>query len=397
MTTQYDPSELDRMNKLDLRPLLQSDGWEEAASSCPSWLVVQRNGEKLLLPLKDGAYSTYTNQGDDSDRGTAVNYVLVHRLDDTPGAPSWKLLGEVRKHLRPFLTFAAPGAVTSTTFTKAVRDGESERPKLTQKQISDQWDWMRPATECTYAMFERGLSREILERYSSELGCDKYGNLTMLHLRPDAQGIGVMLCGYERRGPTTDQFGRFVTDGTRSLGRLGLHTNAKRMVVGESAIDCLSLAQMERSLRSETVYLSFGGNVTRTGMETLLHWHDQMAKWCRDDLFPVELAHDNDGDKEHGQTGEDFARMIAAELLCRPGPRREEMLAIRPMAEGLTVKQMVDMDTALFWALADIANIKRKLPPPIPYSKGKDGKAKDWNDVLRGLIEQRVKREQIAA
>lgn len=323
--------------------------------------------------------------------------MLVHRLDDTPGAPNWKLLGKVRGQLRPFLNIAAPEVITNTVFTRAVSDGESERPKLTRQQVAALWDKMRPATECAYAMVERGLSPEILEQYSSVLGCDRHGNLTLLHLRPDAQGIGVSECGWERRGLTTDQFGRFCTDGTRSLGRLGNHTMAERMVVGESAIDCLSLAQMEKTQRSGTVYLSFGGNVTRTGLETLLHWHDQMAMWCRNDLFPVELAHDNDGEKEKGKTGEDFARMIAATLLCRPGPRREEMLAIRPMAESLTKKQMVDMDTALFWALADIANIKRKLPPPIPYSKGKDGKAKDWNDVLRGLLEQRAKRRLIAA
>lgn len=390
-TTKPDRSELDRMNKLDLRPILDADGWEEADSSCASWLVVKRDGVKLILPFKNGAYSTYSNQGDDSDHGTAVNYVLVHRLGDSPGAPNWKLLGEVRKHLRPFLTIAAPGAVTSITFTKAVREGESERPKLSRQQVESSWNKMRPATECTYAM-ERGLSREILERYSSDLGCDEDGNLTLLHTRPDAQGIGVSECGWELRGPSTDR--RFSTAGTRSLGRLGNHTMAKRMVVGESAIDCLSLAQIEKAQRKDTVYLSFGGNVTRTGLETLLHWHDQMASWCRNDLFPVELAHDNDGEKEKGKTGEDFARMSAAELLCRPGPRREEMLAIRPMAESLTAKQMMDME--LFWDLADIANIRRKLPPPIPYSKGKDGKAKDWNDVLRGLIEQ-ARSRKIAA
>lgn len=394
MTSKPDRSELDRFNKLDLRPILQADGWEEADSSCTSWLVVQRDGDKLLLPLKDGAYSTYTNQSDDSDHGTAVNYVLVHRLDDTPGAPNWKLLHEVRVHLRPFLSITAPAEATKTTFIKAVSDGESERPKLTRQQVATLWDTMRPANECAYAMVERGLSREILERYSSVLGCDRHGNLTLLHLRPDAQGIGVSECGWERRGLTTDQFGRFNTDGTRSLGRLGNHTMAKRMVVGECAIDCLSLAQMEESQRSHTVYLSFGGNVTRTGLATLLHWHDQMAHWCNNEMFPVELAHDNDGYKEKGPNGEDFARMIAAELLSRPGPRREEMLSFYPMVEQMRPEQMVA--TVSFWELARVANVTRKLPPPIPYSKGKGGKAKDWNDVLRGLLEQADARQATA-
>jgi DNA primase len=106
----------------------------------------------------------------------------------------------------------------------------------------------------------RGLSRATLDRYRDQIRISDGGDLMFAHRKADGT-----ISGYEIKGPGTSMF---AEGGNKQVCALGRAETASRIVVCESAIDALSLAQLE-NCREDTVYVSTGGGFGSRTVERL--------------------------------------------------------------------------------------------------------------------------------
>lgn len=152
-------------------------------------------------------------------------------------------LGEARKLLRPLVY----GLET---------DPQPDRAVVAREQAEDHTEvrrqWRRGQTADGNAYLRgRGISDQTLSRFSDFVRTDRRGNALFAH--QDERGV----VGFERSGPDLPRALKFVKGGQKAGAVLGDAETAKRIVVVESGVDALSLAQSER--RSDTAYLSTGG------------------------------------------------------------------------------------------------------------------------------------------
>lgn len=259
--------ELERFKtELNLSDFAAARGYEiDRKESSRSSLVMRRGSDKIIIATDKDGHGIYFSVRDDADHGSIIDFLQRrHGLN----------LGQVRKELRPWLT--------ATPFSYRPPQGEIRKPEPTtrdRQQVVRAWLAMELAPDHPYLIRERGLSSRILvdPRFSGLVKIDKFGNAVFPH--HDEAGI----CGFELKNRN---FTGFSKGGVKGVWRSVNIEVARRIVIAESAIDCMSHAQLFPEL--EAAYVSIGGSMSGSQRELLC------ALFSRVGLVEIVIATDND-------------------------------------------------------------------------------------------------------
>ncbi|MBF0268781.1 MAG: relaxase/mobilization nuclease domain-containing protein [Alphaproteobacteria bacterium] len=238
-----DRQELEAMRRIDLIAMAQSLGYAvDKAESTQHSVKLRKDGEVLIAATaKDGTWS-YFNSQVSTDNGGVIQF-MQSRLG------SGANLGDVRRALRPHLAnvdAAAPPQAAQ----------ERKRDHTAARQ-----GWNMAKTIVPSYLLERGITEATLTAYArDQVREDGRGNVLFAH-RDQAGNV----LGFEVKGPN---WSGFAKGGQKTLAIFGTSDSRKsalRIVLTESGIDALSLAQMEG--RADTLYVSTGGGFGKRTLE----------------------------------------------------------------------------------------------------------------------------------
>jgi hypothetical protein len=240
----YD-SELDDLKaRVDCRTVLERAGWIQDVAQSAKNSAKYRNGIAQIIIVTHEGRGWFDPLND--QRGDVL--ALAQRV--------WGgNLGQVRKVLRPL-------AGDRPVFIPAERERLLVAP-LNAPQIWNMQKFLVPGSPAwCYLTEKRKLSAAIVKKANAAdlLREGIYGTVWALH-----RSNGGQPCGWEMRGP---RYKGFAKGGEKTLFWLGDLTEARRIVVTESAIDALSRAEIE-GCKEETVYVSTGGGFGPPTIEVL--------------------------------------------------------------------------------------------------------------------------------
>src|SRR3984957_1073589 len=262
--------ELERFKRLKLHEYAASLGYElDAQETSRRETVMRKAGDKISVRLDaDGHYVFYSFR-DEHDHGTILDFVMRRQ---------GKNFGEARKVLRAW----------TGTARVAVFQHLDEAPRGNRDAVAAEYKAMKELRWHEYLEQERKLPRSVLlsARFRGRIRVDARANAIFPH--EDEAG----LCGFEKRNRNFKGFG--------DLGEKGLWTsNAfpedRRLVIGESAIDCISYEVLFPGGR----YASIAGGLNPKQPDLIL----QACKSMAADSEVVSVTH---GDAE----GERYAEVI---------------------------------------------------------------------------------------
>jgi len=240
-------SELDKMKQINIADYATSKGYtlNKLKSSQHSLCYDHSNGDRLLIGQdpKSG-HSVYCSVRDDQDNGSIVDFVQKRQGLN---------LGQIRRELRPWI--GAPSQRPEYT--------PQPQPKPVQK---DRLQVQRGLATCDRVtqhkyLESRGIEQSTLKHFNSRVFADQRGNAIFPHY--DSDGV----CGLEIKN---EKFTGFSKSGEKGLWFAG-PKEPERIVVCESAIDCISHYQLKPS--KTTMYVSTGGKMSpaaKQSLETLL-------------------------------------------------------------------------------------------------------------------------------
>lgn len=238
-----DRLELEAMRRIDLIALAQNMGYVvDKQESTQHSTKLRKDGEVLIAaPAKDGTWS-YFNSQDSRDNGGTLQFVQ-NRLD------SGASLGDVRKALRTYLA-----NVDVSTPPQATQERERDHTAARQ-------GWNSAKSIVPAYLLDRGITETTLASYAyDQVREDKRGNTLFAH-RDQAGNV----LGFEVKGPGWSGYARGGQKTLASFGTSDARQSASRIVLTESGIDALSLAQQE--WRSDTLYVSTGGGFGRRTLD----------------------------------------------------------------------------------------------------------------------------------
>lgn len=206
-------------------------------SSKASTVMVDGQGDKLIIATAEDGHGIYFSVRDDADNGSIIDFVQ-HRQGLN--------LGQVRKELRAW----CPGSSSYCPTPEAARQPKPKPSSRDRTQVLAKWMQMQPAVDHPYLIDERKLTPETLAdpRFAGHVRIDGRGNAVFPHF--DRQG----LTGYELKN---EGFTGFANGGEKGLWYSTNRDHAPKIVVVESAIDALSHAQLSGD--QEAAYISVGG------------------------------------------------------------------------------------------------------------------------------------------
>lgn len=192
-------------------------------------------GEKIIICNTEGI-DIYRNERDLSEHGTIIDFVQ-NQLGLS--------LGHVRVELRKFIGSERVETMAPITIS-------ADTP-INRIKITSQWDAARLTTNNSY-LRSRGITFETM---AATCFVDTYrvmsGSGDILFPHRDREGI----TGFEIRAAQRKMFSK---GGRKALWYTPNIIKAKRIVICEGAIDCLSFHQVN-SKRDDTAYVSFAGGL----------------------------------------------------------------------------------------------------------------------------------------
>lgn len=206
-------------------------------SSKASTVMVDGQGDKLIIATAEDGHGIYFSVRDDADNGSIIDFVQRRQGLN---------LGQVRKELRAW----CPGSSSYCPTPEAARQPKPKPSSRDRTQVLAKWMQMQPAVDHPYLIDERKLTPETLAdpRFAGHVRIDGRGNAVFPHF--DRQG----LTGYELKN---EGFTGFANGGEKGLWYSTNRDHAPKIVVVESAIDALSHAQLSGD--QEAAYISVGG------------------------------------------------------------------------------------------------------------------------------------------
>lgn len=240
---------------INLVEYVASKGYQviKGESSKASTVMVDGQGDKLIIATAEDGHGIYFSVRDDADNGSIIDF--VQRLQGLN-------LGQVRKELRPWIGEYGQAAVPVHAARKpeAARAPKPVPTSRDRQQVLAVWSKMEPAGEHRYLIDERKLSPEVLAdpRFAGQVRIDGKGNAVFPHY--DRDGI----TGYELKNAGFTGFAKGGEKGLWYSSNLG---HAGRVVVVESAIDAMSHAQINGD--QEAAYISVGGSMSDKQRELL--------------------------------------------------------------------------------------------------------------------------------
>jgi hypothetical protein len=268
-------AELEAMRRLDLPSIARELGYEVDERDSAKASVKLRRGAEVVIarPGREGwEYFSTTN---DNDSGGVLQFVQKRRGGT---------LGEVRAFLRPMLKGVDQAAMT-TPAPAAERDHTAARQA-----------WMAATAGMPRYLLGRGIDPATVDHVArDQVREDRRGNVLFAH--HDSAGN---ILGFEVKGGT---WSGFAKGGQKTLAVFGAdpaRRDPARIVVVESGIDALSLAQIEQ--RRDTLYVSTGGAIGRRSL-------DELRTLCAQHPHAVlSLGFDRD------EAGERLAQRVTAEI-----------------------------------------------------------------------------------
>ena len=232
--------ELDRFKTdINLVEFAASKGYKvsKLESSRASTVMVDDQGDKIIVATDTDGHGIYFSVRDDKDNGSVIDFVQKRQGLN---------LGQVRKELRSWCSSSASYRPTP----EAARQPKPKPSSRDRTQVLAKWMQMQPAAEHPYLIDERKLTPETLAdpRFAGHVRIDGRGNAVFPHF--DRHG----LTGYELKN---EGFTGFANGGEKGLWYSTNRDHAPRIVVVESAIDALSHAQLSGD--QEAAYISVGG------------------------------------------------------------------------------------------------------------------------------------------
>jgi Toprim-like/Protein of unknown function (DUF3991) len=218
----------------------------------------------MIVRRRDDSVYEYFNAGDSHDNGTIIQY--VQRRDGLN-------LGQARKARR---------ALLGQSFERERESSPLEHQRqveIDHTEIRRRWMLADVPEGANPYLKECGLDDETIHRYAADIRFDAQGNALFAHR--DAQGN---ITGYEIKGKAC---AGFAAGGHKSVALFGNREDPGRLVVTESGIDALSLAQLEQC-PSDTLYVSTGGSLAKRTLDAI----ESLAK--KHSKATIELGMDRD-------------------------------------------------------------------------------------------------------
>lgn len=304
--------------EINLVEYAESQGYEInfRESRRASTVMRHQAGDKIIVATDQDGHGIYFSVRDGADSGSIIDFVQRRQGLN---------LGQVRKELRPW----AGTRRTAQPVRKPVADrpAKPEASSRDRQQVLRVWMHMHPQPQGGHPyLLSRGLSAETLEdpRFVNMVRSDGRGNAVFPHF--DRGGI----TGYELKN---DGFTGFAKDGEKSLWYSSNIMTAKRVVICESAIDCMSHAQCTGD--TDTAYLSVGGQ------PSVEQWRliERAVTKVQERGDQVVLATDAD------EVGDNLARIIGG---LAPGALRARPEA-KDWNEQLVAQQQLSSDAEDFF------------------------------------------------
>lgn len=202
-------------------------------------MMVNAEGEKLIITRGEGCRWRYFSVEDGNDKGSIVEFVQQRQMAS---------LGRVRQILSPWLE-SSPVSVPSDAYADFLVPMSKTRQNVLES-------FYRGCFSQNGHLLEKiGLTTSTIdcERFMGMFREDHQGNILFPHY--DAQGLS----GYEIKGR---DFAGFSENGVKALWESQKKTSDTRLVIVESALNALSYHQMYGD--AKTRYISTGGDLSHS-------------------------------------------------------------------------------------------------------------------------------------
>jgi len=229
--------------KINLAAYMCSKGYKvDKSESSRNSIVLRKGQDKLIVSTATDGHGIYFSVRDDQDNGSIIDFIQKRENMN---------IGQVRRELRPSLGLRPE---IKYSIKKPVA-----ADKNTQ-QVIHAYSKTLSLSDGGYLSRKRGISANILDdsRFSSMVREDKKGNVIFPHYNNSG------LCGYELKN---DAFTGFSKSGQKSVWHSSNLGSSKKLVVCESAIDCLSHAQLHPDI--DTAYISVAGSLSQAQEEII--------------------------------------------------------------------------------------------------------------------------------
>lgn len=244
--------ELEKFKReINLVEFAQSKGYQviKSESSKASTVMKDGAGDKVIVATAEDGHGVYFSVRDDRDNGSVIDFAQKR---------SGGNLGQVRKELRGWV----PGSSSYRPTPAAQRQAKPEASSRDRVQVLAVWSRMQQQPEGghPYLLNERKLSARTLSdpRFAGHVRIDARGNAAFPHYDQDG------LTGYELKN---EGFTGFAKGGEKALWHSSNLGTARRVVICESAIDCMSHCQASGDQNS--AYVSIGGAMSDKQRELL--------------------------------------------------------------------------------------------------------------------------------
>lgn len=245
-----DRHELESLKHFDIGTVAHALGWTDASqihadssdTIGQAFRIYTRDTDTIKASLVEGKWLWTSNKS--GNAGSVIDLWLA----DHPEAS----LGDARAALRD-LAGAAPPSPAPYSAKGPTQGGDGNRHDHTAAR--NRWAAAKHITAQRSYAEKRGISRETLARFPSDLRVGAFGGVYFAHRNIDTGDIQ----GFEQRWEVDGQKNkaRFAKGGRKTVNILGEPARATRMAVVESGLDALALAELEQ--RDDTLYVSTGG------------------------------------------------------------------------------------------------------------------------------------------
>jgi hypothetical protein len=278
--------------------LALANGYSSNRSKGMKWPVLESNSGDKIIVINPNSSSNqgYFNPNDDRDKGTLINFVGNRLGDIFPQDFSLSREQNINRVLHQWLNLPFRERLLSTKVMGSSRHGEVVVDSTFSPAL------LKPLKDMDYLKF-RGINESTLKSTTFQgkiLQC-RIGNFCNIAF-PYQETIGGKYVGAEVRN---HQFKRHLRGSLRSssVWISNIPTEVKRLIICESAIDCLSYYQLKGAV--EDVYISIGGSITNGQLLTILTMVKQLPI---QNTFRVIIAVD------HDKMGKEYTRKILASI-----------------------------------------------------------------------------------
>jgi hypothetical protein len=289
---QYSFSEL--RSKISIIELAIANGYVLNRSKGMKWPVLESNsGDKIIIVNPSSSSNQgYFNPNDDQDKGTLINFVGNRLGDIFPQDHSLSREQNINRVLHQWLNLPFRERLASTKIMSLSRHGEVVEESIFFPAV------LKPLKDMNY-LKSRGIAESTLKSatfHGKILQC-RIGNFCNIAF-PYQETIDGKFVGAEVRN---HQFKRHLRGSLRtsSVWVSNIPAQVKRLIICESAIDCLSYFQIKGEI--EDVYISIGGSITNGQLQSICKMVEQLPK---DSTFRVKIAVDYD------KMGKEYAKKI---------------------------------------------------------------------------------------